>query len=137
MLWGFDAGARLFHSAWFVESLATQTLVIFVIRTRHLPLRSHPSVPLLASALTAVLVGAVLPFTPFAPALGFVPLLGRIVATLAVLVLGYLVLAEVAKRQVVRPVPRARRTRQAGHRIHRRAARFSTAGPGTRGRRGR
>ncbi|MGN6132136.1 MAG: magnesium-translocating P-type ATPase [Nocardioidaceae bacterium] len=127
MLWGFGAGASLFHSAWFVESLATQTLVIFVIRTRRLPLRSHPSAPLLASALTAVVVGATLPFTPLAPDLGFVPLLGHVMATIAVLVLGYLVLAEVAKRRFARPpVQRARRTRQPGHRIHRRAARFST-----------
>jgi Mg2+-importing ATPase len=127
LLWGFGADAPLFHSTWFVESLATQTLVIFVIRTRRSPWRSHPSVPLLASAILAVLVGATLPFTPFAPTLGFVPLLGRIMASVAALVLGYLLLAEIAKRRVLRPpVVRARRTRQPGHRVHRRAARFSS-----------
>ena len=48
MLWGFHAGPALFRSGWFVESLATQTLVIFAIRTRRIPFfRSRPSVPLL------------------------------------------------------------------------------------------
>ena len=44
MLWVFHAGADKFRSGWFVESLATQTLVIFAIRTRRVPFfRSHPS----------------------------------------------------------------------------------------------
>lgn len=131
MLWVFHAGAPLFHTAWFVESLATQTLVIFVIRTRRLPLRSHPSAPLLASALLVVLVGAALPYTPLARDLGFVPLPGRILATIVGLVLGYLVMAEFAKRHVVRRVAPGppTRTRTPGHRVRRRAARFSTAQP--------
>ena len=54
------------RTGWFVESLATQTLVIFVIRTRQIPfVRSRPSVTLLA-AFGVVTVGAVLPFTPLA-----------------------------------------------------------------------
>jgi P-type Mg2+ transporter len=51
MLWVFHAGPVLFHTGWFVESLATQTLVIFVIRTRRIPFfHSRPSVPLLLAA---------------------------------------------------------------------------------------
>ena len=58
MLWGFHAGPALFRSGWFVESLATQTLVIFAIRTRRIPFfRSRPSVPLLLAALAVVTVG--------------------------------------------------------------------------------
>jgi P-type Mg2+ transporter len=46
MLWVFHAGPALFRSGWFVESLATQTLVIFAIRTRRIPFfRSRPSAP--------------------------------------------------------------------------------------------
>jgi len=37
VLWGFHAGPALFRTGWFVESLATQTLVIFAIRTRRIP----------------------------------------------------------------------------------------------------
>ena len=75
MLWIFHAGAGEFRSGWFVESLATQTLVIFAIRTRRIPFfRSHPSLPLTLAALGVVAVGGVLPATPLAHALGFSPL---------------------------------------------------------------
>ncbi len=75
MLWVFHAGETLFHSAWFVESLATQTLVIFIIRTRRIPFfHSRPSRPLLATTLACALVGLVLPFSPLAGVLGFTAL---------------------------------------------------------------
>ena len=65
MLWVFHAGAAEFRSGWFVESLATQTLVIFAIRTRRVPFfRSHPSLPLTLAAFTVVAIGALLPATP-------------------------------------------------------------------------
>src|SRR5690348_16287205 len=52
MLWLFHAGPALFRTGWFVESLATQTLVIFAIRTRRIPFfRSQPSIPLLLAAI--------------------------------------------------------------------------------------
>ncbi|WP_433663208.1 magnesium-translocating P-type ATPase [Nocardia sp. CA-128927] len=129
MLWVFHAGETLFHSGWFVESLATQTLVLFVIRTRRTPFfRSHPSVPLLVAALAAVLTGAILPATPLARSLGFTPLPGGFFVALALLVVVYLALAEVGKHFFFRtPKPVApQRTRIPGHRIHRRAAHFST-----------
>lgn len=65
MLWVFHSGPAQFRSGWFVESLATQTLVIFAIRTRRIPFfRSHPSQPLTLAALAAVIVGALLPGDP-------------------------------------------------------------------------
>jgi hypothetical protein len=68
MLWAFHAGPALFRSGWFVESLATQTLVIFAIRTRRVPFfRSRPSLPLMLAALAVVTVGTVLPFTASPP----------------------------------------------------------------------
>jgi Mg2+-importing ATPase len=45
MLWAFHAGPALFRSGWFVESLATQTLVIFAIRTRRVPFFRMPPQP--------------------------------------------------------------------------------------------
>jgi Mg2+-importing ATPase len=95
MLWIFHADAPLFRSGWFVESLATQTLVIFAIRTRRIPFfRSHPSVPLLLAALGAVTVGALLPATPLARTLGFEPLPGLFFVALALMVVCYLVLID-------------------------------------------
>jgi Mg2+-importing ATPase len=67
MLVVFHAGEAMFHTGWFVESLATQSLVILVIRTRRVPFfRSRPSGLLLANTLFFVLLGAALPFTPLA-----------------------------------------------------------------------
>jgi Mg2+-importing ATPase len=56
----------LFQTGWFIKSLATQVVVIFVLRTRRHPLRSRPH-PLLATT-SVVLVGlaVLLPFTPLA-----------------------------------------------------------------------
>ena len=75
MLWVFDATAPEFRSGWFVESLATQTLIVFVIRTRRVPFfRSRPSRPLLASVVAVVTVGALIPQSPLNDTLGFAPL---------------------------------------------------------------
>ena len=98
MLWIFDAGESLFQTGWFVESLATQTLVIFVIRTRRsLFLRSRPSLPLVAASLGAVATGAVLPMTPLADTLGFVALPAAFFGALTLMVLTYLALVETTK----------------------------------------
>ena len=74
MLQVFHAGEALFHTGWFVESLATQVLVIFVIRTRGNPFRSRPSTLLTATSLSAVMLAGLLPFTALGTRLGFVPL---------------------------------------------------------------
>jgi Mg2+-importing ATPase len=98
MLLVFHADASLFRSGWFVESLATQSLVVFAIRTRRVPfLRSRPSRLLLAATLTAVLVGVFLPYSPFAGALGFTPLPAGFLAILLVMVATYLGLVELGK----------------------------------------
>ena len=68
----FHASEPLFHTGWFVESLATQTLVLFVIRTTGNPLQ-EPSEPGAHDHDDGVaVVGALLPLSPLAPALGFV-----------------------------------------------------------------
>ena len=67
----FRASEPLFHTGWFVESLATQALVLFVIRTMGNPFRSRPSRWLTITTLSVVVVGAVLPATPLAALLGF------------------------------------------------------------------
>src|SRR4030095_5012682 len=55
LLWGFHASEALFHTGWFVESLDTQTLALFVIRTAGTPWRSRPSLPLTATTVLIVL----------------------------------------------------------------------------------
>ncbi len=130
MLWVFHSGPSQFRTGWFVESLATQTLVIFAIRTRRIPFfRSHPSLPLTLAALGVVSVGALLPATPFATVLGFHPLPAGFFAALAAKVACYLVLVEVGKRLFygAAPAPTGLPTVPVGHRhLRRRAAYFST-----------
>jgi Mg2+-importing ATPase len=132
MLWVFHSGPEQFRSGWFVESLATQTLVIFAIRTRRIPFfRSHPSLPLTLAALGVVTVGALLPATPLAHTLGFQPLPGLFFVALLALVACYLGLIEIGKRIFYGAVDTGGRAprRTDGRRRHlrRRAARFSTA----------
>src|SRR6185369_205450 len=66
----FHARESLFRTGWFVESLATQTLVLFVIRTMGSPFQSRPSRSLTVTTLVIVAIGAVLPVTPLATFLG-------------------------------------------------------------------
>ncbi len=98
MLGVFRADPALFRTGWFVESLATQTLVIFVIRTAHRPWASRPSRGLALGVTGCALTGAVLPFTPVAPLLGFVPLPLPFFSALIGLVAVYLGLVEVMKQ---------------------------------------
>jgi Mg2+-importing ATPase len=94
------AGEPLFHTGWFLESLATQTLVLFVIRTMGNPFRSRPSGALALSALLIVAIGAALPITPLAGVLGFTPLPLSYLAFLVVATATYLGLVELAKRRL-------------------------------------
>ena len=98
----FHASERLFHTGWFVESLATQTLVLFVIRTMGNPFRSRPSRSLMVTTLLIVGIGVALPATPMATLLGFTRLPVSYFAFLIPATLTYLVLVDVAKRQLAR-----------------------------------
>jgi len=131
MLRVFHAGQALFQTGWFVESLATQTLVIFVIRTRRVPFfRSVASAPMALAAVGITAIGAVLPYTGhLARILGFRPLPATFFFALAGIVVVYLALAETGKYWFYRlyhapatPEPRHRRR---GYRVHRRAGRFT------------
>ena len=102
----FGAQESLFRTGWFVESIATQVLVIFVIRTRRNPLHSHPNRWLVVTSLSVVLIAMVLPFTALAPALGFVPLPPLYFGLLAALLAAYLVMVEGGKQWFYRRLMR-------------------------------
>lgn len=98
LLFIFKADAPLFQTAWFVESICTQTLVIFVIRTRVVPFyKSSPSKLLMASTLLIVLIACILPFTILGSIFGFVTLPVSFYAVLAGLVIGYIIIVELVK----------------------------------------
>src|SRR5664279_442722 len=90
MIWVFHAHAPLFRSGWFVESLATQSLIIFAIRTRRVPFfHSRPSTPLALATAVCVTIGVVLPFSPLAQVLGFVALPAGFLAALTAMLVVY------------------------------------------------
>jgi Mg2+-importing ATPase len=90
--------AALFHTGWFVESLFTQTLIIHVIRTNKIPfIQSRASKPLLVTSLIIVAIGAYLPYSPLAGALGLVALPRLYWLLLAGTLLCYVVLTQVVK----------------------------------------
>ena len=99
----FHANETLFHTGWFVESIATQTLVIFVIRTSGNPLLSRPSPPLMSTTLLIVAISVLLPYTPLARPLGFVPLPASYLAFVAVAIVVYLCLVQLGKRVLMKP----------------------------------
>lgn len=140
MLFVFHAAPGEFRAGWFIESIATQSLIIFAIRTRRVPFfRSRPSAGLLLATIAVVAVGIYLPLPPLGGFLGFDPLpVPFFLALLAMTVL-YLVLVEIAKKQffarTVEP-DKAPAPRTAEHHIHRRAARFSAPSRHVRGHRG-
>ncbi len=93
----FHASESLFHTGWFVESLATQILVIFIIRAEH-PLRDRPHLLLLASSLSAFALAVALPYLPFAHWLGFVAVPAPIMGALALVTIVYLAVVYGVKR---------------------------------------
>jgi Mg2+-importing ATPase len=96
----FHASQPEFHTGWFVESLATQTLVIFVIRTAGNPLKSRPSLPLALTTILIVATGIILPYSPFTRLFGFVPLPAPFFVFLAISTVTYLALVELGKRML-------------------------------------
>jgi Mg2+-importing ATPase len=136
MLALLHAGHTEFRTGWFVESIATQTLVVYVIRTRRVPFfKSRPSLPMLLVPTGAALVGAILPYTGLANVLGFTPLPTAFFLLLFAMVVVYLLLVELAKTRFYRAprgIPDARssrpaaitRTQRLERIIRRRASRF-------------
>jgi Mg2+-importing ATPase len=108
------ADPALFRTGWFIESLVTQVLVIFVIRTRGKPWKSRPSAVLAAASLGVVCIALLLPFTPLGRLFHFTPPPTIFFAWLAGMLLAYLVLVEGAKRFFYRHLavraPRVRAT---------------------------
>ncbi|MGZ4957456.1 MAG: cation transporting ATPase C-terminal domain-containing protein, partial [Methylobacter sp.] len=98
MLSVLKANETLFQTGWFVESLSTQVLVIFIIRTRGNPFKSRAHPILVTTSLSVMATGAVLPLTSLGTYFGFVPPPVQFYAILAAMVVIYLVMVEVAKR---------------------------------------
>ncbi len=105
MWWVFQGYLHqdLFHTGWFLESLFTQTLVVYVIRTKKIPfLQSRPSRFLVATSLIVLLIGLLMVFSPLAAYFGFVAPPGLYFWALAAIVLVYLSLVQIVKNWFIR-----------------------------------
>lgn len=98
MLNVFNAKEGLFRTGWFVESIVTQVLVIFIIRTRRKIFKSKPNSWLIFTSLSIVGVAITLPFTTIGAYFGFSPLPIKFFSILLTMGIGYLVMVEFVKR---------------------------------------
>ena len=88
----------LFQTGWFVESLVSQTLIIYIIRTNKIPfIQSWPSKTLLIATLSIVAIGCYLPFSPLAGALKFSPLPLLYWGILSIMIVIYFILTQTIK----------------------------------------
>ena len=98
---GRAAFAALFQTGWFVESMWTQTLVIYVVRTGKIPfLQSRASAPVLASTLLSVGILTALPFLPFGRSFGLAALPAGYFGWLALVTAGYMAAAALVHRRL-------------------------------------
>lgn len=136
MLHVFDADADLFRAGWFIESLATQSLVIFIIRTKKVPFfRSRASVWLTMSTLGVVAVAMYLPLSFLGATLGFARPPATFYVALILMLCAYLGIVEFVKLKFFGAITdassqvphRHTRHRHRHRRIHRRVARLPRA----------
>lgn len=104
----FHAPPPEFRTAWFVESMITQLLVVFVIRTGFLPWRSRPAMPLVGSVAFAGVAALAVVFGPWRGLFGFAPLPWQLLGLVTVLALTYLVMAQALKGLALRRSKRRR-----------------------------
>ncbi|MDE2026284.1 MAG: cation transporting ATPase C-terminal domain-containing protein, partial [Patescibacteria group bacterium] len=99
MIYIFHAQGALFQTGWFIESMATEILVVFVIRTSRTPFfLSKPSKWLFGTCVGIVGISLLIPFSPLRHALGFMSPPPLYFMILIVLVTTYLVLVETLKK---------------------------------------
>ncbi|MDD5579676.1 MAG: magnesium-translocating P-type ATPase [Methylobacter sp.] len=92
-----DVPVEQFRTAWFLESVVSAALIVFVVRSRSSLFKSRPGKYLVAATLIIVTITIALPYTPIAHLIGFQPLPISLLALLGIIVVLYLATAELAK----------------------------------------
>jgi len=87
-----------FRTGWFTESVISACLIMLVIRSRRVFYKSRPSKPLLFTTLAVIFATLLLPYLPFAGLLGFSPLPLTVLGLIALIVVLYVITAEVVKK---------------------------------------
>jgi Mg2+-importing ATPase len=98
----FHATVKEFRTAWFIESLLTEILILLVIRTRRPFLKSKPSTYLLWASLFTFIAAVILPYLPFAHIFELTPLPIIVLMAIILVVILYIVVAEFSKKYLIR-----------------------------------
>ena len=99
--YGYDASPEIFRTGWFIESMATQILVIFLIRTPRPVWTSRPHIALTATSLGALALALFLSLGPAAHLFGFGAPPASLLWAIVGLVISYLACAEILKRRAL------------------------------------
>ncbi len=95
---GWPGNPALLRSAWFVESVCSEILVTFAVRSAEPWYRSRPGTALLLASVVAGLLAFLAPFTPAGQRyFGFTPLPMPVVLAVMALLATYFAAAELAK----------------------------------------
>ncbi|HEY7319950.1 MAG TPA: magnesium-translocating P-type ATPase [Candidatus Binatia bacterium] len=86
-----------FRTGWFLESVISASLIVLVIRSRKPFFKSRPSKYLFMATLLVVIVTVILPFTPLGEIFGFRPLTLSFFLLITIIIMGYIVSAEMVK----------------------------------------
>ena len=93
----------VFQTGWFIESMWSQTMVIYMLRSPKLPfVQSKPAFSLLVTSLFALFVVTVLPYTPLAGPLKLAPLNGLYFLALILIIAGYMFLVTIVKKAYIK-----------------------------------
>ncbi|MGE5298405.1 MAG: magnesium-translocating P-type ATPase [Acidobacteriaceae bacterium] len=103
LYWGFHYTHSFLQTGWFLESIATQTLVVYIIRTRKLPfIKSRPSLPLVISSVGIVVLSSFIALSFIGKWFKFTPLPLPVLLTISLLVVIYLFAVEAIKHRFYR-----------------------------------
>jgi Mg2+-importing ATPase len=99
LYWGFHLSGAGFQTGWFLESLATQTFVVYFIRTKYFPSgKNAPSLPVLLSTIGVVVLGFGVALSFLGSIFGFVAIPIWVLLVITGITLAYLVTIEFVKQ---------------------------------------
>lgn len=97
LLYRLFRNETVFQTGWFIESICTELLILFVVRTHKSLLKSRPGKLLIGLSALGLLITLALPFSPFATALGFVVPPIKLLAIIGGILILYVVTADIIK----------------------------------------
>jgi len=98
LLYVFNTTPEQFRTIWFLESVLTELLIIFIFRTRKIFYRSKPSKNLIISTVVVILIAFIMPYIPLNSILGFIPLSPLYFTIPVIITISYIILTELVKK---------------------------------------